>query len=95
MDMLQQFIRFVESKPANETYQYQNMTNCALAQFGKFLHPNEEKVFGSANEFYIDDNNDDVKLFKVMDYDHPSTFDLLHAKTFGELAIKLQEYKTN
>lgn len=86
-DILDEFRAFVRSKPRNEAYDFYDINNCALAQFGRSRHPGEHITAGAS---YYRRHALAAAEQKVWIANYDVCKALQSCQTFGELADKLE-----
>jgi hypothetical protein len=88
-DLREEFIAFCESK-GNERYDYNDINNCAMAQFGQSRHPTEE-ISGGSREYVIYNRNDhNQKEWIIVTDNHNDIHAIVKSTSFAELAGKLR-----
>lgn len=79
-----QFLAWVATKRASETFSFTSSGNCAMAQFGKFLFP-EDDVWAGTYTIFIE--NEEIGVVSAVILGERGIGD---CKTFGEILETLK-----
>jgi hypothetical protein len=93
MSIRDEFIAWLKTKEPHETYNFFDSRNCALAQFGRYQHPDAFEVMGGASHYYVyktaDSQNEITNVFPdgMHSYDAMAVYT---NKKFGKLLADLE-----
>jgi hypothetical protein len=102
----QALLVWLESKPADEAYDFWDVNNCLFAQFGRETYPlaEGESITGGGHEFNVWDNwghyrysvglpisNPDSEIASGFGSDRQSTKQVRPLWTFGQAAQRLRD----
>ncbi len=90
--LFEQFVEFCDSKPKDETYNYGDLTNCPLAQFGKSLYPGNKITAGTRSFRKLTKEPPYEDNIEVLDRTKSSQWiQLIYVPwTFGDLTKRLK-----
>lgn len=87
--MYEKFLFWLRQQPANASYDFIDVHNCPLAQFGKSQFPSA-RVYGGSKNFRVF-TVEGSTLHQVFDHsDHRRENILVASRTYGELLRRLE-----